>query len=1038
MPQWQPISWPLTGGLDTKKSPLQVGASKSPLQAAPGSNIVLSNVRQERDGEWKPRPGWTHNAADDLPSMPMKEVGLPGGGRVALTHETGVLGSALLYQSGAAAGRWVRSQAELSSQTSPSVWNRRSLAAADTMVVSDHCEGSVYALTAWAGGNGSSGGVFKITNKADGTALPDPVNGAGLLPSGSVRPRCVAGPGDTLCLLWVDTASQSLRMTVWSGSTGAFIVTGFPTGLAADINPIHFMDAFYYGGTTLTIVVRTNVPAVSFLETIPSTIVSTTNVGLGVDANLALSLLPDPDASGTRFVAFSNTTPTTRVLRVSSAGATLTTDPIGAIQVDQITGVAYQAGASWMAVYHLAGGGISASKKFSGVVGAATVLVAPPSLAATAALYGLNSAAWRDPTQDVMRFLAGVHAPAVTDAQDTYLELALPYNVGGTTVMNNFPEPQARLLPLQAGPSASAVFPGSLPHVQRTGAEQFVTALVRLGRVSTQASTTANQYAVDRWQVTTISAANLATANQGRGCTGNAASYIPVGSLLQTAGAAPVSHGICAVPLKPRATPGVAGGLTAGQAYQHLVVVEVPNENGDVWRSPQSTPSNVTAAAMAGNTQITLDVVVSATELPARVCTVKIYRTFGNGSVFRLVNSRTAQIGTLGAFTFVDQVSDATLASGDPYFGEVPATITPAFSHTEVFGNRLWGVERDFPNLWCSKPLQKGLQPEFPGVTPWVLPLADQFGDPTGLVALDDKLILLKRNAVYAIQGDGPDNAGGGQPFSVTRAESDVGSLPGSPTVSTGAEAFFVSERGIHMVDRSMQVTFVGAAVDRYFTQPSLGTVPQTVTGAVFSSARNEVRFTCNNAGGATPGLALVYDRLRGIWFIDAGVGLNNAQVSRLFGATEVRYTTSGAMFVEGPNDGTVTDDAGTAFASTMGSAWIQAAGPQGRFRLRRARCLGQPVAAAGSITPVLQIFWNFDETGSLFPPAESASPVASISNGAGTVRAELAPRNQKCSAFRLQLTLPSGNTTYRLEQWAAVVGIKPGAQKLNTSERWT
>ena len=137
--------------------------------------------------------------------------------------------------------------------------------------------------------------------------------------------------------------------------------------------------------------------------------------------------------------------------------------------------------------------------------------------------------------------------------------------------------------------------------------------------------------------------------------------------------------------------------------------------------------------------------------------------------------------------------------------------------------------------------------------------------------------------------------------------------------------------------------------------------------------------------------------------------------------------------------DAFTTDDGGVAFSPVIGSAWIQAAGAQGRFRLRRARVLGATTTAlGGSVTPVLTVLWNFDETGAIPPLAESGSPSAPIPDANSTVRAEFAPRNQKCTAFRLQLLLPTGLTTFRLEQWAAVVGIKRGPQKLTTAERWT
>jgi hypothetical protein len=700
-------------------------------------------------------------------------------------------------------------------------------------------------------------------------------------------------------------------------------------------------------------------------------------------------------------------------------------DPVSS---NQVTGCAYSS-TDWMIVYSGGGGALASVKKVAGVVGARMQLVATGP-------YSIDSVAWRDAGTDAMHFLAGIHANAVTDPQDSYFEMAIPFATGSNVGVNAFPEPQARLLPLQAGPGPAAVTPGHLVHVQGSGI--YTCGLLRKGRYGVAAGADASQFAIDRWTATYLNTFDFPAQNLGIGTSTNSASFLPAGQLLTCAGAQLVGHGLSAIPIKPVTTPGVGGALTVTSTYGHQVVVEVPNENGDVWRSPPSTPT--VTVLTGGQNQISVAVVISGLELLNRIVTVKIYRTKANGSVFQLVNARTGKASALTSFTFLDQVSDVTLATGDFYFGEVPATITPAFSHTAIFGNRFWGIERDFPNLWMSKPLQRGLQPEFTGVTPWVISLADEKGAPTALYALDDKLMVHKLGAVYAVAGDGPDNLGGGSSITVTRIDSDVGSLVGTPVVSTGAEAFFVSARGFQRVDRSGQIDFVGAGVDVFLNQPDLGGFQYPILTGVFSSKTNEVRFIGMTSFGGQM-ITLVYYRQQKIWYVDKGAGTGVSStgfaISRMSAnGTEIRYTNAGTMSFEG--DSTSVDDGGVAFVPSIGSAWIQSAGPQGRFRLRRARALGATISGGGSITPTMTVLWNFDETGAISPVSEHGSPSAPIVDVASTVRAEFAPRNQKCTAFRLQLTLPSGNTTFRLEQWAAVVGIKRGPQKLTTAERWT
>src|SRR4029079_5443491 len=125
--RWQPIAWPITGGIDTRKAPVAV---------APGSFIKLQNVRQERDGEWRTRAGTTHNALDDVGAGLTREVGLPGGARVGMTRESGFSPAVRAYSSGSTVARWATPIAGDCSQSSPSLWARRTIVATDSVAAS--------------------------------------------------------------------------------------------------------------------------------------------------------------------------------------------------------------------------------------------------------------------------------------------------------------------------------------------------------------------------------------------------------------------------------------------------------------------------------------------------------------------------------------------------------------------------------------------------------------------------------------------------------------------------------------------------------------------------------------------------------------------------------------------------------------------------------------------------------------------------------------------------------------------------------------
>lgn len=1014
----QPFSWPLTGGIAKKNSPLIM---------APGTFDRLDDVRQERTHEWRARHGYTQLAADALPSgnPVVKALPLATGGLLGFCRQTNGATSARLYApSLGTASRWI--QPTTVHQSTPSTWTRRPItgdvqsstgAAPDAV---SYAFGGGFQLSAWYS---ASAGTIRANVCVDGEGTVGPSVDTVFPFDG--RPRCLYhAPSNKLLLFSSNPTTGVVAVSSWvNGLPVDSVVTVGSGGSTSSLA----VDAYYYGGATVTVVYRTATNQVRFVEWNPSTNVAAASLTLAVSCNSSnsvLVLLPDPDSSGVRTFAVSNTTPELRAVRCDSAGAILSNDVADTVFPLQCGGMMYEAGAGWMLVYESSG--IRINTKRGGVIGGAILLAGSNGIGAR-----LDSNCWREPGTDLCRFVLGIHNNSTVGGlpvQHTYYEHAIEF-VGGSVMA--FKEPQARMLPLGAGPAPGVAM---LPNVFRRSDGVFNVALLRLRRFSKSGSaiTTQLEYALDRWQVTYASTTNAAAMNQGAGVLAGQTVLMPAGTLLHSCnGVLPCGHGASAIPT-PLVTVGstAAGALTLLATYGYVITVDMTDDAGNVWHGPPSIPATLTLTG----TQNTITVTCSLTpfENTNRRRTVKLWRTQANGNVYRLVRTIDDYVANTVAFSFADGTADTAMLTADlmPYTvgtvpGELPNQLTPSFSHVATFGGRVWGIDREFPGiLWFSKPLAPGNVPEF--VPEFQLDIEEVTGEGTGIAGMDDKLVVFKQKAIYVIFGDGPDNTGGGQFPSLTRISNDIGAIPGPPVVSTGQEVVFVSARGIYMIDRNLTLTFVGADVDQYLNQP-LVQAQATVYGGLFVAAANEVRFD-TTAG------RLVYDRLRGMWYRDTGATTGTGIVTTLVGTKQAIVMPNGDMFVEGTD--ATTDDGGTAYQGVIRSAWMRPAGTEGWLRLDEARLLGlrtQATVVGPAATPTLTIFFDNSET--LF---ESATPRAPIPGAQAIVLASLVPRRQKCSAFALQTTLQAGDVTTRLDAWAVQIGIKTGLQKDGAGERWT
>lgn len=993
------VTWPLTGGLDT---------SKSPLLQQPGTALQLDDVTQERLGEWRNRYGFSQSALDTLPNGVVPLVGKLG--------DTGMfsMGDDLrTYMPSLGSNRWSGTG---DGAIADDIY-RVPVMSTDNPVLGFAQAGNLY-LVASLDSVSPAVALFD----AQGKTVTKVTLAAGLY----LRARCAATAGKLVAYL--ASTAGNLVTYVFDVSTGA--VTGPTTIKAGAHAAAPYLDALWDGSSTnITVVVRMAAgDAVRFMEHNPSTGALATDVALAaIVGNSCVSLNQDYSNSGTRFVTVSDSTgPTSRMLRVTSAGAITQNDSLGAVTSTVMTGVGYNAGTYYAVLFQTTDTLRTirlATRDGSGLFTAG--VVTSMGLAADGITQSLDGQAWSHDGLS-MQFLLGTHSTNTADPQDSWVMESLYFAGGLVTSQSRIAPLQAQSLMITAAATQSALFQriGSAAHISKF-------ALPVLAAYSLSGGVATRRYSIDVFVQQIMGAADIATTvNKGWPIQYKQTSYVPANS------AAFVDEGALR-PIGTSMPPGAAysitqaggGALTLLATYSYIWIMECLDTDGNVWRSPPSLPTSVTMTG--ANNQATVNLSTRPDGPLVLRTRAKLYRTSANGSVYRLINTSPPQVA--GAISVVDGASDASIAASEILYttGEVSTAITPRASHLMTAKDRLWLVNADFrTELWYSKNLRPGRQPEF--TNQHLIDIDDNYGDVTGLSTIDDNLVVFKRNAIYFVTGDGFDDGGGGTNVNTVLASGDVGAIAGSPIVQAGDAIYFVSERGIYSVNEGGSVEFVGRDVDRYINQPQVQTAERIWDG-VWVPAKNEVRFVADN-------YILVYSK-KFATGASLGVAASGAYWCRWRFSGGRRALVINGLMVVIKSDGTVwregdssqLTDQGVAINGVVRSSWIAPAGVGGFLRLRKLRAWGTRTSGGGNITPSLTLFFNNDDA-----QTETFTAPAAIAAGTTPILAQAEPRQRRCTSFSAQLNFPSGDNTFRLQQWEATVGAKQGPPKdVGAAGRW-
>ena len=381
------------------------------------------------------------------------------------------------------------------------------------------------------------------------------------------------------------------------------------------------------------------------------------------------------------------------------------------------------------------------------------------------------------------------------------------------------------------------------------------------------------------------------------------------------------------------ATPGSPPGSIAAQpdgstntnAYYYQVTYEWTDNQGNAFRSAPSIPIAVTTTG-SGTGSITVNVpTLRLTYKISSPVKIVIYRWSVGQQVYYQTTSITNPLindPTIDQLTFVDTNSDASILGNNILYttgGVVENIGPPPTSIMTLYQSRLWLVDSEDRNLlWFSKQVIEATPVEMSDLlTIYVAPTTASQGSTgpiTALSAMDDKLIIFKQNAIYYINGEGPDNTGANNQFSdPIFVNSTVGCINQNSIVFIPQGLMFQSDKGIWLLGRDLSTQYIGAPVERYNSAK--------VLSAINIPSENQVRFTLDT--GAT----LMYDYFFGQWGTFAGIpGIS----STLYQGFHTFINSIGQVLQENP--GSYLDGSDPVLLSFT-TSWLNLAGLQGYER---------------------------------------------------------------------------------------------------------
>lgn len=487
-----------------------------------------------------------------------------------------------------------------------------------------------------------------------------------------------------------------------------------------------------------------------------------------------------------------------------------------------------------------------------------------------------------------------------------------------------------------------------------------------------------------------------------------------------------------------------AGGVLSAGTYQYRVLYSWQSVRGELQRSAPSPAVSVTVTATQ---KVTLT--IPTMRLSNRDATavnqvqIEVYRTEANGTVFyRLsrVDSPLMNDLTASTVSFVDDstlnVPDTALISNELIYttgGVYDNIAPPAYRFACAHKNRLIIAGLEDPYEWRSScQAIRGEMLRFNEA--WGGRVPSQNGQITGVASLDNSLIIFVERGAYVVLGDGPDLLGNNPwlpPQPITSVT--TGPVSAQSINSINAGVLFQNSQGFQLLDRSLNVQYIGADVEAYAGYNVRCATLRPEVSQLWIQADQGSDMVGGVIGGelqtSNGGVCLVYDYFYGQWSVLTNYG---GQSAAFFQSKYCRMRSDGTCFQEQP--GTYRDS-GTYVATTIETGWVKLAGLQGFQRVWEAGLVGAYGGAGNDFTLSWSIGYDYNTAYNSTYTATYNTAGIFASGDQFQIQRQMPV--QKCEAIRFKITdSPSGNGQgIALTDLTLLVAVKGGSNRLPSTK---
>jgi hypothetical protein len=389
------------------------------------------------------------------------------------------------------------------------------------------------------------------------------------------------------------------------------------------------------------------------------------------------------------------------------------------------------------------------------------------------------------------------------------------------------------------------------------------------------------------------------------------------------------------------------GGFLSNGTYQVLAIYRYQDASGDMFHSALSNISGATVPlVLSGGTStqrlrfiLYTPLISTKNNVEVMIYVKKGSDQFALNQSFFITPGNGLNSGPFDVYvkTYSTAISGSTIPDYYLYAngtfaagGDYPTAPLPDSVAAAIYEDRVFTISRDDQNsIAYSQQRLQGYGLEF-SKDIFYIDVYDKRGvyedKLTSMMAMDGRLFIFKERSILYIVGSGPSRANTQNDLSSPQlVTTDVGCIAAKSLVLVPEGIMFMSDKGIYLLTRKLQVEYLGSAVERFNAN--------TVTSAVLLEKVNEVRFT------TLEGELLIYNYLSKAWswFTDlpaAGACIWKGKYTLLL--------TDGRVLTESSTHKKIIDGVTqTEIVQTISTPWLRLDGEQGWEKVYEVLVLG-------------------------------------------------------------------------------------------------